>query len=145
MQLQGEYFLPVARTQAWGRLIDMGFLMGCIPDSSGVQLLADDRGRCTVRPGVSFLRGAIDVEIQRAAMTEPSALAFHVASKGIGSSADVNTQLTLEDAGTQTRVLWTAEVAKLGGLLKMAPSALMQATAHKVIGDIWKSIAAKLL
>jgi carbon monoxide dehydrogenase subunit G len=144
MQLQGEQLLPLPLAQVWPRLSDLGFLVECIPDSSDAQVLSADRARCVVRPGVSFLRGSIDVDIARTMMKEPSELEFHVASKGIGSGADVTTRLRLDDADAQTRVTWSAEVAKLGGLLKMVPSALLQATAQKVIGDVWQGIAARL-
>ena len=43
-----------------------------------------------------------------------------------------------------TRVLWSGDITSLSGLLKLAPKGLIQATAQKVIADVWLAIRGKV-
>ena len=39
---------------------------------------------------------------------------------------------------------WTGTVTAMTGLLKLAPKGLVQATAQKVIDDVWAAVSARL-
>ena len=100
--------------------------------------------QCSVRPGFSFARGSLDVTMSVQSRQPTTNIAFLLASKGIGSSADVSAALTLSSVDDKTKVAWTASVVKLGGLLKAVPSGLIRGAAQKVIDDVWAGIEAKL-
>ncbi len=97
-----------------------------------------------LRPGFSFVRGTLEVVLHVIDALSPTAARYEVASKGIGSSADVTATVALEPQGAGTRVRWTAEVKTLGGLLKMVPSGLIRGAAEKVVNDAWSAVEAKL-
>jgi carbon monoxide dehydrogenase subunit G len=97
-----------------------------------------------LRPGFSFVRGTLDVTLHVVDAVEPSAARYAVASKGIGSSADVEATVALAPEGAGTRVRWTAEIKTLGGLLKMVPAGLIRGAAQKVVNDAWSAVEAKL-
>ncbi len=143
MRFNGQQQLSVPIEQARAKLGDAGFLTGSIPDSTPAEGPTPERAGCTVRPGFSFVRGAIDVELRRGAAPE-NEIHYAVTSKGIGSSAEVAARMTLAASEAGTLVEWSAEVTRLGGLLKLAPTGLMQAAAQKVIGDVWQGIRARL-
>ena len=132
-----EFALPPADTYA--RLVDVPFLVGCIPDVETVRLAEADRAELVLRPGFSFVRGTLDVTL-RLVGREPFGATFQLVSKGIGSSSEVRATLAVAEHGAGSRVHWIAEVVSLGGLLKMVPAGLIRGAAEKVINDVWDRI-----
>jgi carbon monoxide dehydrogenase subunit G len=141
---EGDRDFLVKLDAAWAKLRDARWLVQSIPDASPGEQLELDRATCTVRPGFAFVRGSLDVVLEVAEAVEGQSLRFLVTSKGIGSSADVETNLTLAPHDNGTRVHWKAEIKRLGGLLKAVPGGLIRGAAQKVIDDVWNSIAEKL-
>lgn len=128
----------------WPKLRDAAFLVQCIPDAAVMGTPERDRAQCSVRPGFSFARGNLEVTLQILDGQEPSHLKFALISKGVGSSSEVESALSLSAADGGSLVQWVAEVKQLGGLLKMVPSGLIRGAAQKVIDDVWNGIAAKI-
>ncbi len=144
VHFEGEKDFPQAPADLWAKLTDARFLAQCLPDVESVQEVQADRGVLVLRPGFSFVRGTLDVTLRVVDAVEPTAARYLVASKGIGSSADVEATVALAPEGTGTRVRWTAEIKTLGGLLKMVPAGLIRGAAQKVINDAWSAVEAKL-
>jgi carbon monoxide dehydrogenase subunit G len=144
VRFEGEKDFPQAPADLWAKLTDARFLAQCIPDVESVQEAEADRAVLVLRPGFSFVRGTLDVTLHVVDAVEPSAARYAVASKGIGSSADVEATVALAPEGAGTRVRWTAEIKTLGGLLKMVPAGLIRGAAQKVVNDAWSAVEAKL-
>src|SRR5262245_43488564 len=107
-----DFAQPPADVRA--KLTDARFLADCIPDRQAVTDSSATRVVCTVRPGFAFVRGALEVTLSVADVSEDAArLTLH--SKGIGSSSDVEAALTFGPRESGTRVQWTADVKHLGG------------------------------
>jgi carbon monoxide dehydrogenase subunit G len=141
----GERIFSLPPEQLWPRLRDAAFLVTCIPDGTPHEGATRERGVCTVHPGFSFMRGSIDVTIAILGGEEPTTVRYSQKSKGIGSSSEVETMVTLTPHDGGTKVNWRAEVKNLGGLLKMVPGGLIRGAANKVIEDVWKCLAERLV
>ncbi|MSQ95107.1 MAG: hypothetical protein EXR98_11205 [Gemmataceae bacterium] len=141
----GERIFALPPDQLWPKLRDAAFLATCIPDGTPRAGATRDRAVCTVRPGFSFMRGTLDVTIEVLGGDESTTLRFSQKSKGIGSSSEVETSLTLTPHEQGTKVVWQAEVKTLSGLLKMVPGGLIRGSANKVIEDVWMGVAKKLV
>ena len=141
---EGERIFALPPAQLWLKLRDAALLATCIPDGTPHPGATRDRAVCTVRPGFSFVRGTLDITIDVLGGIEPTTLKFAQKSKGIGTSSEVETSLTLTPHEQGTKIVWRAEIKNLGGLLKMVPSGLIRGAAHKVIEDVWTGIAGKL-
>ncbi len=141
---EGERIFALPPEQLWPKLGDAAFLVTCIPDGTPHDGGTRDRAVCTVHPGFSFMRGSIDVTIEILGGEEAKSVKYSQKSKGIGSTSEVETSLTLEPHESGTKIKWRAEIKSLGGLLKMAPSGLIRGSANKVIEDGWAGVAAKL-
>ena len=136
MQLSGEEHFGQKQTEIWARLTDAEFLARCLP---GLERVESDESAflvCRVRPGLSFLKGTIKVTLDAYGRQPPDSLCIRVRSKGIGSSAMVETSVELSADGG-TRISWSAEIVELGGLLKPVSRSLIQAAAGKIIADGW--------
>jgi len=140
----GERIFALPPEKLWPKLRDAAFLATCIPDGTPHAGATRDHAVCTVRPGFSFVRGSLDITIDVLGGTEPTALKFAQKSKGIGTSSEVETSLTLTPHEQGTKVVWQAEVKNLGGLMKMVPSGLIRGAANKVIEDVWTGVAEKI-
>lgn len=142
---EGERIFSLRPEQLWPKLRDASYLAACIPDGTPHLGATRDKAVCTVRPGFSFMRGSLDVTIAVIGSEEPISVKFSLISKGIGSSSEVETALTLVPHEQGTKVQWRAEVKNLGGLLKMVPSGLIRGASQKVIEDVWKGVADRIL
>jgi carbon monoxide dehydrogenase subunit G len=143
VRFEGEKDFPQAPANLWAKLTDARFLAQCIPDVESIQEAEADRAVLVLRPGFSFVRGTLDVTLRVVDAVEPAAR-YEIASKGIGSTADVEATVALAPEGTGTRVRWMAEIKTLGGLLKMVPAGLIRGAAQKVVNDAWSAAEAKL-
>ena len=91
-----------------------------------------------------FLKGTIRVTLSVYDRQPPASLRIRVDSKGIGSTASVETAVSLTPLQTGTRLAWTADINELGGLLKPIGRSLIDAAASKVIAEGWASFQQKL-
>lgn len=144
MQFTGERFVPKPAGQIWTKLRDMSYLVQCIPEATVEGTPSEAEAQCQVRPNLGFVKGAIDVTLRYLGGQEPTNIRYQLLSKGVGSSSEVETTLTLTEQDGGTRIAHVTDVKKLGGLLKMVPSGLIKGAAQKAIDDVWASIEAHL-
>ena len=137
LDFAGEENFPQTQTEIWNRLIDTHFLARCIPGLEHVDKTEPRLLAFRVRPGLSFLKGTLKTTLEIFDEQEPNALRIRVQSKGIGSTANVETEVKLLAVESGTLLTWTAEVKELGGLLKPVGRSLVAAAAKKVIADGW--------
>jgi carbon monoxide dehydrogenase subunit G len=140
----GERIFAMSPEHLWPRMRDAAFLAQCIPDGTPHPGASRDKATCTVRPGFSFASGSLEITIEVLGGEEPTTLKLAQISKGIGSSSEVETALTFFACEQGTKVIWRAEIKKLGGLLKMVPGGLIRGAANKVIEDVWTGVAQKI-
>ena len=144
LRFEGDRDFPQPPEEVWARLTDARFLVKCIPDVDSVKKVEADRAELVLRPGFAFVRGTLEVTLEVAEKSAPTAAKVLVHGKGIGSSSEVEATLALAGQGGGERVQRVAEVQSLGGLLKMVPGGLIRGAAQKVIDDVWKSVGEKL-
>lgn len=129
-----EFSRPVS--EVWAQLSDARFLVQCIPGVESPRADADTAA-WTVRPGLSFMRGKLDLTAKQMEKVPDQLVRWRVHGKGIGSSNTVDVTMMVAPADGGTRVHWTADITELGGLLKAVPQGLIKGAAQKVINDVW--------
>lgn len=122
----------------YAKVTDASFLVNAMPDAEVVEA-TPDRGVWKLKPGLSFLKGTIETTITVAERT-PNAAKYTIVGKGIGATSTVVADLKFEATEAGSRINWTGDVTALTGLLKLVPKGLMQATAQKVIADVWAAV-----
>ncbi len=144
LQLSGEEHFSRPPAEVWACLADANFLANCLPALESAE--QDESGLlvCRVRPGLSFLKGTLKVTLDIRDQQPPKSMRICVTSKGIGSSAVVETSIELSARDTLTQLNWNAEVTKLGGLLKPIGGSLIAAAANKVIAQGWATFRDRL-
>jgi uncharacterized protein len=144
LRFEGDRDFPAPPADVWAKLTDARFLSACLPDVEKVEQAEADRAVLVLRPSLAFVRGTLDVTLQVAERTAPTAARVVTSGKGVGSSSVVEATLTFAPHDGGTRVHWVAEVKELGGLLKLAPHGLIRGAAQKVINDAWAAVEAKV-
>ena len=143
MHAEGDRDFALRVTELFARLSDAAWLAGCL-EQVQVTRAEPDVAACSMKPSLSFVAGTIDTTLTIAERTPPAEMHATVTSKGIGATATVETHLTFTPQGDGTRVHWEMTITQLTGLLKLVPKGLLQATAQKVIEDVWTQIEKKL-
>ncbi|MCS6977520.1 MAG: SRPBCC domain-containing protein [Gemmatales bacterium] len=145
--LQGDRSFARPRDVVWTRLTDLGFLVKCLPDVARLEEVGPKTAKAVVRPGFSFVRGELQLTLERQADPAPFTACYLARTKGVGTSTEVLATLALAEdpaqAGT-TRMAWQVEIRELGGLLKAVPRGLIQAGAQKVVADLLSGIEREL-
>jgi carbon monoxide dehydrogenase subunit G len=144
LHFEGEKTLKLDDETCWAKLSDPRFLGQCVPNLESTTQPGPDQVQLKVRPGVSFVRGTLEITI-KVEKSEPRKTArYYVQSRAIGSSSDAEAILMVEPATDGTRLRWTVNIKTLNGLLKAVPQGLIKASAQKVITDLWMSVENKL-
>jgi carbon monoxide dehydrogenase subunit G len=136
LRFDGDKDFAQPPSQVWDKLTDARFLLECIPGVESVSKAEKQEAAWKLRPGFSFVRGTLDVNLRVVETVPGSEARAEAHSKGIGSTSDVEATFKLTPTEAGTRLHWTAEITSLGGLLKAVPQGLLKASAQKVITDI---------
>lgn len=133
---------PPARVYAV--LTDLGSLRDSIPDLVSAQLVDDTTLQCVVRPGFSFLRGTLKLEIKVQRTTPDRAADMSIQAQGIGVQLRVESRLALESEGEGTQLDWTAKIVEMKGLVATVSPGLVSAAADQVIRHAWQQVRTRL-
>lgn len=137
-----NFAMPVEQVAA--KLSDAGTLAHLLPDAT-VTDATPDHAVWRVKPKVAFLAGELETVANVTARVPGQSVHYRLESKGVGSGSTTEATLTFEPlASGGTAVKWLADVTAMTGLLKLAPKGLVQATAQKVIADVWAAVRGKM-
>ena len=142
ISFDGVESFPLPLPEVLAKIGDAGFLAVCLPDTEVIRA-TPDAAEWKSRPQLSFLSGAIDTTAKVTERTGTT-LKYALTTKAVGSGSTVEATMILEPSDGGTLVRWSATITGFTGLLKLAPKGLIQATATKVIADVWVAVRAKL-
>lgn len=144
IHLEGDRPFPLPPQDLFPKLTDLGFLVRCLPDVAEVKDVQPATASLVIRPGLAFVRGDLNLIIEKVEESPPATARLLLRTKGIGSTSTVAAGFRLDPAEGGTLLHWTADVQELGGLLKAVPKGFIQGAAQKVITDVLTAIAGKL-
>jgi len=144
LRFSGIRDFKLIREDLWAKLRDAEFLAKCIPGVAAIKSQDRDRLLCTIHPGFSFVQGSLEVSLQVADILPGQSAMVTLVSKGIGATSEIQARFDLVSRDSGTRLDWSAEIVKLGGLLKAIPQGLIKASAQKVIEDLLSHVESKV-
>jgi carbon monoxide dehydrogenase subunit G len=144
MQFEGDKDFPLPPEQVWPRISDARFLVDSLNNPEQVLLREPNAGEWRVKPAASFISGTMDTRLEITERKPPEEMTVVLTSKAIGSNSTTVVKFNLMPNEGGTRIHWQAEITQLTGLLKMIPKGLIQATAKKVIEDVWGGVEQQL-
>jgi 2-furoyl-CoA dehydrogenase large subunit len=140
----GEERFDVSPERLFAALTDLDVLAKSIPDVVSTQPEGIDRLRAVVRPGFSFLRGKLDLDIELRERDPPHRATLAIASRGIGVKMAVESHLEIAPADGGSRLAWRARLTELSGLVAALSPGLIQSAAEAVIRRGWEQVRAQL-
>jgi carbon monoxide dehydrogenase subunit G len=148
VQFQGVEQFRCSPARLFAALTEPDQFVATIPDVESSETIDARRMRCVVRPGFSFLRGTLKLEIEFVDLQPPTdaggAASMRVQAKGIGATIDINSQMRIEPTTLEGQpgatLSWNAEVVKLSGLVATVSKPLIQAAAGTVAKDTWRRV-----
>ena len=144
LEFSGEERFEQDPDRVFAVVTDLGLLAQNIPDLVSYDLVSDQRLKCVVRPGFSFLRMTMKTEIDL--LGDPSARAadLRVRSQGIGASMEIESRLQVAEAAPGSVLNWSARVVKTTGLVATVSPDLVRAAAEQVIRNGWQRVRERL-
>lgn len=144
IHFEGDRTFPIPLAEVYAKLGNASFLLSCLPDIEQVVEQSPDRAVWKMKPGVSFVRGTLDITLDIVERIPNEAVTSKVFSRAIGATATVQSHVTFQPHESGTAIHWLADLVETTGLLKMVPKSLISATAGKVIEEGWAEIEKKL-
>lgn len=146
MSFEGKEQFEVPPATLYERLTDFGMLQKFIPGLESATRVDENKMQCVVRPGLSFVRGNLRLDMEMLEKQPPNQARMRVHGKGIGNDVTIESLLRLTpiDDGAGSELHWSAEIVHLGGLLKAVSKGLIQAAANKVVEHTWTQLRREL-
>jgi uncharacterized protein len=143
IRFEGLESFTHTRGDLYAKLADAGWLANTLPDVD-ISHSEPDRAAWKVKPKFTFMSGTLDTTAEVLERVDGQRVRYSLTSKGVGSSSTLVAVLDFQNSDSGgTVVNWTGELTELGGLLKMVPRPLLQATARKVIEELWTAVHSK--
>jgi carbon monoxide dehydrogenase subunit G len=144
IQLQGSKTLSIPAEKVYPQLADLSQLVKTLPDVKTVKEASETNAVVIVAPGLSFIKGELETQLQRVSATPSTQAELQVSSKGIGTTVKLLAAFTLLPQETGCELNWQATIQEMGGLLKLVPSSLIKGAAQKTIDGWLNSLEQKL-
>jgi len=144
LDLAGEEHFAVSPDRLYERLTNIDLVAANIPDLESSERVDDRRLHCVVRPGVSFLRGTLKLDIEIDPLEPPRQAQMRVEAQGIGAKMQIVSNMQVEPADGGATLHWQAQLAKASGLVATVSPALIQAAAQRVLEGAWSDIREEL-
>lgn len=149
LQFSGSEQFAAAPEVVFDYLTDLDRLEQHLPDLVSSSRTDDAKMECTLRPGLSFLRGTVDLVIDILQTEPPRFAVMRAKISGVGQSMIVKSSIQLQAVqlpgqGDGTRVDWTIDVRERTGLLASVSPTLIKAAAERIIVESFRRVGEKL-
>lgn len=145
LEFGGEELFRASPDRVFAVVTDLDGLARNVHDLTMARRIDAHTLECTARPGFGFMRGTLKLVIQLADVNPPESATLSIDGRGIGQSLRVTSRLAispLREGGS--RLLWTAAVTDLKGLISTISPALIRAAADQIIRTAWKDLRKEL-
>ncbi len=144
LDLNGVEHFTSAPEEVFRVVTDVELMPALIPDLQSYEKVDDHRLKCVVRPGFSFIRGKLKLDIRMEEIEPPVSALLRITAKGIGMEIDVESRFSISGEESGTQMTWSAQVTRLKGLVAAVSPALTSAAAKVVLQASWERIREQL-
>jgi carbon monoxide dehydrogenase subunit G len=144
LAFQGTEQFAATPERLYAVVTDLDALAASIPDLVSAERVDDHSLRCVVRPGFSFLRGTMKLNIRLADQQPPEAAKMVIESQGIGVTMRAESMLRITAEPSGSRLDWETRVVEMKGLIASVSPGLIQAAANQVTKAGWQKVRERL-
>lgn len=143
MDFKGDVSIEAPREKVYAFLTDPNQVTQCAPGLQSVEIIDENKFKCTVKAGVGMIRGTFNFDIEFQKREEPSHATIVASGKMPGSAVSMTSTMDLTDEGDGTLMLWASDV-KVSGTIAGVGARLMGGVADRMTKDIFACIKSKL-
>jgi carbon monoxide dehydrogenase subunit G len=145
MQFEGTIDIAAPRDRVWAFVVDPDRVGQCGPGVESIEVVDADHFRATARVGVGFIHARFVVDLEMAERHPPERAVIKARGHAPGSAVEATAEMQLAEGATSgtTTMAWRADVALHGHLVAVG-SRLIEGTAHRMIGETFDCMRAKL-
>jgi hypothetical protein len=143
MHLEGSFETPAARKNVWDFLFNPENIAACFPDLQSMQVLSPDSFKAKVRVGLSLVKGIMDFDFRTIDKVPPSSAKLIGTGRGVGSTIEIQTGFTIQEAATGSEIDWVADV-NVGGIMAGLGTKLLDSTSSKMVEQVIENLKNKL-
>ncbi|MGH2406572.1 MAG: CoxG family protein [Candidatus Limnocylindrales bacterium] len=145
MHFEGSVEIAASRQKTWAFLMDPNQVGSCGPGVESIEIVDATHFRARAKVGVGFISARFLMQMQLAELEPPSKATILAHGQAPGSAVDATAHMALRDgdAAGSTVMDWSADV-NLSGTLASLGARMIEGTAHKMIGQTFDCIRAKL-
>src|SRR6185312_17448186 len=142
MDITGEYFIPVARTQVWAALNDTDILKASIPGCEAINRLSENEIEATVTAKIGPVKATFKGLVKLSDLDPPNAYTIGGEGKGgVAGFAKGSAKVRLTDAPGGTTLHYDADAA-VGGKLAQIGTRLISSSAKKIADEFFTRFVA---
>jgi uncharacterized protein len=145
MKFEGTVTIAAPRDRAWAFLMDPDQVGPCGPGVESIEVIDATHFRAKAKVGVGFIRANFTIAMEMTDLQPSDHATVKAHGQAPGSAVDATAQMTLRDgdAASSTIMDWSADV-NISGTLASVGARMIEGTAHKMIGQTFECIKAKL-
>ena len=143
MHLEGSFETPAPRKTVWDFLLNPKDIATCFPDLQSMEVVSPDSFKAKVRVGLSLVKGTMDFDFRTTDKVPPSSAKLIGTGRGVGSTIEIQTGFTIQEAGTGSRVGWVADV-NVGGIMAGLGTKLLDSTSSRMVEQVIENLRSKL-
>lgn len=145
MHLEGRVTIAAPRTRVWDFLTDPQAVSQCAPGLESLEVIEPDRKfRAVASLGLGSIKTRFTLDVEWLEQTKPERARARAHGKASGSTADVEAEMILNEAGeAATELVWSAEIQILGTIASLA-SRMMGGVTQKLSGQFFDCVRAKV-
>jgi carbon monoxide dehydrogenase subunit G len=145
VRFSGTVTIRTTREQAFAFVTDPMRMGPCGPGVESIEVIDATHWRARAKVGVGFISARFTVDLELTEAEAPDRAVIRAHGKAPGSAVDATGRMNLVDGdepGT-TLMVWAADVVVTGTIASVG-SRLIEGTAHKLIGQTFTCVQARL-
>ncbi len=144
MQFSGTEDIAAPRDKVYAFLMDPDAVGGCGPGVQSIEIVDEDHFNARAKVGVGFITATFSVHMTFLEREPMERAKLEARGQAPGSAVDAIAEMKLADNDSGgTTMDWSANV-NISGTLASVGARLIEGTAHKLIGQSFSCIKAKL-
>ena len=143
MHLEGSFETPASQKTVWDFLLNPNEIATCFPDLQSMEVLSPDSFKAKVSVGISLVKGTMDFDFRTTDKVAPSSAKLIGTGRGVGSTIEIQTAFTIQEAANGGKVDWVADV-NVAGIMAGLGTKLLDSTSSKMVEQVIENLKNKL-
>ena len=140
MKIEGSQVLALTPAEVFRRLTDPVALQGALAGCEKMERIGEDEYKAHLKIGSGMIKGNYIGKVRITERTEGRKLTLQMEGKGTPGFVNGTAVVELTGEGQGTKLTYQAE-AKVGGLVAMVGSRMIEATAKKIAAEFFQNIS----